>query len=142
MPVVIVYRQVSFEELVSFYAAANVCVISSLRDRMNLVLHEYVANVSHSEGMLILLESTGAAQILTESMIINPPATRGIRHHVPQSSDHGRGGAGAEMEDNASASSEEQQRCLGQSMHFPAREGSVLNPNTNEPGRNRREWEK
>lgn len=72
MPVVIVHRNVSFEELVALYAASDICVITSLRDGMNLVSNEYIAAQKGTHGVLVLSEFAGAARLLTESLLINP----------------------------------------------------------------------
>jgi trehalose-6-phosphate synthase len=51
---------------------AHFCVVSSLHDGMNLVAKEYVAARTDGDGVLILSRFTGAAEELTEALLINP----------------------------------------------------------------------
>jgi len=68
------YRKASLKirRLVALYQLANFCVVSSLHDGMNLVAKEFVATRGDERGVLVLSEMTGAAQELTEALIINP----------------------------------------------------------------------
>jgi len=61
--------------LMALRRLANFCVVSSLHDGMNLVAKEYVASRFDEDGVLILSPFTGAAQELTEAIIVNPYAT-------------------------------------------------------------------
>lgn len=72
MPVYLLHRQVSSGELLALYAASDTCVITSLRDGMNLVASEYVASQTSRKGCLILSEFAGAAQMLDGCVRINP----------------------------------------------------------------------
>lgn len=58
--------------LVALYRLAHFCVVSSLRDGMNLVAKEFVAARDDEEGVLVLSVLAGAAQELDEALIINP----------------------------------------------------------------------
>jgi len=71
-PVVYQYRNVPFASLVALYAASDVCLVTPLRDGMNLVAKEYVATRRDGTGVLILSEMAGAAKELPEAIIINP----------------------------------------------------------------------
>jgi trehalose 6-phosphate synthase len=51
---------------------ADVCVVSSLSDGMNLVAKEYVAARADADGVLILSEFAGAARELADALVINP----------------------------------------------------------------------
>ncbi len=66
------YRSLPFEELVAFYRAADVALITPLRDGMNLVAKEYVACRVNEDGVLILSETAGAARDLGEAILVNP----------------------------------------------------------------------
>jgi len=68
------YRKsaLKIRRLVALYRLANFCIVSSLHDGMNLVAKEFVAARTDEEGVLVLSEMTGAAQELTDAMIINP----------------------------------------------------------------------
>jgi alpha,alpha-trehalose-phosphate synthase [UDP-forming] len=68
------YRKSAFKirRLVALYQLADFCIVSSLHDGMNLVAKEFVAARSDEKGVLVLSEMTGAAQELTDAIIINP----------------------------------------------------------------------
>lgn len=68
------YRKSSLKirRLVALYQLADFCIVSSLHDGMNLVAKEFVAARSDERGVLVLSEMTGAAQELTEALIISP----------------------------------------------------------------------
>ena len=70
-PVVYQYRHVPFSSLAALYAVSDVCLVTPLRDGMNLVAKEYIAT-SEDGGVLILSEMAGAAKELPEAIIINP----------------------------------------------------------------------
>jgi trehalose 6-phosphate synthase/phosphatase len=71
-PVIYQYRQVPFESLTALYAVSDVCLVTPLRDGMNLIAKEYLATRPTGAGMLILSEMAGAATELPEAIIINP----------------------------------------------------------------------
>jgi len=71
-PVVHQFHSVSFEELVGFYTACDVAMITPLRDGMNLVSKEFVASRKDMRGVLILSELAGAARELSDALIVNP----------------------------------------------------------------------
>jgi trehalose 6-phosphate synthase/phosphatase len=66
------YNHLSFNELSAFYKAADVALITPLRDGMNLVAKEFVASRTERTGVLILSELTGAASELNEAILVNP----------------------------------------------------------------------
>ena len=68
------YRELvmTFEELCALYSVADVAIITSLRDGMNLVSYEYIACQKEHNGVLILSEFTGAAQNLPGAVLVNP----------------------------------------------------------------------
>jgi trehalose 6-phosphate synthase/phosphatase len=71
-PVFYLYRSISPELLSALYQSADVCLVTPLRDGMNLVSKEYVASRTDEKGVLILSEMAGASKELTEALIINP----------------------------------------------------------------------
>jgi alpha,alpha-trehalose-phosphate synthase [UDP-forming] len=71
-PVIFLKGQHNFDVLVPFYKMADVCIVSSLHDGMNLVAKEFVAASSNDHGVLILSNFTGAARELEHAMLINP----------------------------------------------------------------------
>jgi trehalose-6-phosphate synthase len=66
------HRNLPIEELVSMYLAADILVVTPLRDGMNLVAKEYVASRCDERGVLVLSEFTGAAHELKKALQINP----------------------------------------------------------------------
>lgn len=72
LPVHYLVRSVDERALAALYAAADVMLVTPVRDGMNLVAKEYVAMRSNSDGVLILSEFAGAAAEMTEALIVNP----------------------------------------------------------------------
>ncbi len=70
VPVHYRYRSYTQEELCIFYRAADVGLITPLRDGMNLVTQEFIA--ANQRGVLVLSELTGAAYLLPEALQVNP----------------------------------------------------------------------
>jgi len=71
-PVSYLYRTIPFEEIVAYYVAADVMLVTPLRDGMNLVAKEYVASRTEGDGVLVLSEFAGAAEQLRAASIVNP----------------------------------------------------------------------
>jgi trehalose 6-phosphate synthase/phosphatase len=71
-PVHYLYRTFPFPDLVGAYLAADVMLVTPLRDGMNLVALEYVATRRDNTGALILSEFAGAAERLDDALIVNP----------------------------------------------------------------------
>src|SRR5262245_27688515 len=71
-PIVFLQRHHSHEEIARFYRAADVCLVTSLHDGMNLVAKEFVAARTDDLGVLILSTFTGAALELTDALLVNP----------------------------------------------------------------------
>ncbi len=59
-------------EIAAMYRAADVCVVSSLHDGMNLVAKEFIASRTDYRGVLVLSRFTGAARELHEAVLVNP----------------------------------------------------------------------
>ena len=71
-------------QLLALRRLARFCVVSSLHDGMNLVAKEYVASRFDEDGVLILSPFTGAAQELTDALIVNPYATEQFADAIHQ----------------------------------------------------------
>lgn len=71
-PIIFVRRHLSFSELLAFYRLANVCLVTSLHDGMNLVAKEFISSQIEEKGVLVLSKFTGAARQLKEALIVNP----------------------------------------------------------------------
>ncbi len=72
VPVHYIYRSLSEEELVALYRAADVMLVTPLRDGMNLVAKEFVASRTDGDGVLVLSEFAGASWELPEAVQVNP----------------------------------------------------------------------
>ena len=66
------YRGLPQDELVALYMAADVMLVTPLRDGMNLVAKEYVATRTDNTGVLVLSEFAGAALELRQALLVNP----------------------------------------------------------------------
>ena len=62
----------SHKEILPYYRLADVCMVTSLHDGMNLVAKEFVAARADEGGALILSRFAGAAQELRDALIVNP----------------------------------------------------------------------
>ena len=71
-PIMYFYRSMPFEDLVDLYRTCDIALITPIRDGMNLVAKEYVACRVDRKGVLILSELAGAAQEMSEAILINP----------------------------------------------------------------------
>ena len=72
VPVHWMYRGVSHDELLALYRAAEVMLVTPLRDGMNLVAKEFCAARVDEDGVLVLSEFAGAASELSEALMVNP----------------------------------------------------------------------
>ena len=72
IPIHYYYRSFPVEELSALYNMADICLVTPLRDGMNLVCKEYVASRTKNTGVLILSELAGAAKELVDALIVNP----------------------------------------------------------------------
>lgn len=70
------------EEMAALYLAADVLLVTSLRDGMNLVAKEYVAARSDNLGALVLSEFTGAADELSGAILVNPHDIDGMKDSI------------------------------------------------------------
>lgn len=71
-PIHLLKQSLPPERLAVLYRLADVCIVSSLQDGMNLVAKEYVASQVDEQGVLLLSAFTGAAEDLEAARLINP----------------------------------------------------------------------
>ncbi len=71
-PIHYYYRSFPIEMLSALYSMAEVCLVSPMRDGMNLVSKEYVASRKDETGVLILSEMAGASKELIDAILVNP----------------------------------------------------------------------
>lgn len=72
VPVRYMYQSFSKEDLVAHYMAADMALVTPLKDGLNLVAKEYVAAKSNGEGVLLLSPFAGAAEQLKDALKTNP----------------------------------------------------------------------
>ncbi|WP_445262962.1 alpha,alpha-trehalose-phosphate synthase (UDP-forming) [Pseudokineococcus sp. 1T1Z-3] len=72
------------EEMAAMFQAADVMLVTSLRDGMNLVAKEYIASRHDERGALVLSEFTGAADELGQAIHVNPHDIDGLKAAVVQ----------------------------------------------------------
>ncbi|HNA49760.1 MAG TPA: trehalose-6-phosphate synthase [Mycobacterium sp.] len=88
------HRPVPRDELIAFFVASDVMLVTPLRDGMNLVAKEYVACRSDLGGALVLSEFTGAAAELRQAYLTNPHDLEGVKDAIEaalnQTPDEGR----------------------------------------------------
>ncbi|KFA90427.1 bifunctional alpha,alpha-trehalose-phosphate synthase (UDP-forming)/trehalose-phosphatase [Archangium violaceum] len=72
VPVHYLYRTFNEKQLAALYRAADVMLVTPIRDGMNLVAKEFCAARPDEDGVLILSEFAGAADELGDAMIVNP----------------------------------------------------------------------
>jgi trehalose 6-phosphate synthase len=78
-PVHYLHQSYPREEMAALYLAADVMLVTSLRDGMNLVAKEYVACRHDETGALVLSEFTGAADELGSAFLVNPHDIEGLK---------------------------------------------------------------
>lgn len=84
-------------EMVALYLAADVMLVTALRDGMNLVAKEYVATRTDNTGALVLSEFTGAADQLRQAILINPHDIDGLKDSIMTAINLSRSEAGRRM---------------------------------------------
>ncbi|HKN70979.1 MAG TPA: trehalose-6-phosphate synthase [Terriglobales bacterium] len=91
-PIVFLKRQHSHQEIEPYYRAADLCLVTSLHDGMNLVAKEFLAARRDERGVLILSQFTGAARELRDALLVNP-------YDIDQTADAIRAALAMEPED-------------------------------------------
>lgn len=85
------------EEMVALFLAADVMLVTALRDGMNLVAKEYVAARVDNRGVLVLSEFAGAADELPSAVRINPHDIDGMKDAIMRAIDMPPGEQGRRM---------------------------------------------
>ena len=75
------------EEMVALFLAADVMLVTALRDGMNLVAKEYVASRIDNRGVLVLSEFAGAADEMGSALLINPHDIDGLKDQIMRAID-------------------------------------------------------
>src|SRR5919202_5425717 len=64
------------------FLAADIMLVTALRDGMNLVAKEYVASRVDDDGVLVLSEFAGAADELKQALLVNPHDIEGLKQTI------------------------------------------------------------
>ena len=83
-PIVFLNRQHSHQEILPYYRTADLCLVTSLHDGMNLVAKEFVASREDNHGVLILSRFAGASHELTDALALNPYDTEELADSIRQ----------------------------------------------------------
>ena len=81
-PIVFLKRHHTHGEIAQYYKAADLCLVTSLHDGMNLVAKEFVASRDDEHGALILSRFTGASRELRDALIVNPYDTEQLAEAI------------------------------------------------------------
>jgi trehalose 6-phosphate synthase len=81
-PITYLHTSYPREEMAALYRAADVMVVTPLRDGMNLVAKEYVACRQADDGALVLSEFAGAAKELRQAYLVNPYDINGLKDRL------------------------------------------------------------
>ena len=76
------YQTLSFDELIALYRAGDVMLVTPFRDGMNLVAKEYAAAHIDGDGVLVLSEFAGAADELTDAVLVNPHDEQALQQAI------------------------------------------------------------
>jgi trehalose 6-phosphate synthase len=83
IPIHYMFRSLERDELLAFYRAANIALITPLKDGMNLIAKEYCAAHIDKRGVLILSEFAGAAtQLRRNALLVNPYDITGMANAI------------------------------------------------------------
>jgi trehalose 6-phosphate synthase len=83
-PILLIVRHHEPGEIFELFRAADLCIVSSLHDGMNLVAKEFVAARDDEQGVLLLSTFAGASRELTEALIVNPYNARSMGVAIEQ----------------------------------------------------------
>jgi alpha,alpha-trehalose-phosphate synthase [UDP-forming] len=85
-PVDYLHHSYPREEMAALYLSADVMLVTSLRDGMNLVAKEFVACRADETGKLVLSEFTGASDELAGAFLVNPHDIEGLKDAIVHAS--------------------------------------------------------
>lgn len=78
LPIILVSKHHEPDDVFTLFRAADLCLVSSLHDGMNLVAKEFVAARDDEDGVLVLSTFAGASRELLEALIVNPYDVRAM----------------------------------------------------------------
>jgi trehalose 6-phosphate synthase len=85
IPIHYLFQSLSREDLVRQYTRSDVCLVTPIKDGMNLVCKEYCACRNQKDGVLVLSEFAGAAAELSQgALLVNPYDEHGVSEVLHQ----------------------------------------------------------
>ncbi len=81
-PILLLAQHHNHEQIQHYYRAADLCLVTSLHDGMNLVAKEYVSARRDQQGVLILSRFAGASHELSDALLVNPYDTEGLAEAI------------------------------------------------------------
>ncbi|MGB6198468.1 MAG: trehalose-6-phosphate synthase [Candidatus Acidiferrales bacterium] len=97
-PIVILERHHTHTEIFRLFRAADVCMVTSLHDGMNLVAKEFVVAREDLRGVLILSHFTGASRELVDALLVNPYDAQQLADRIREALEMPRADQAARME--------------------------------------------
>ena len=98
VPIHYIYRALEGVQLTAYYLAADVALVTPLKDGMNLVCKEYCATRSDEDGVLVLSEFAGAAaEMQRGALLVNPYDTEGVADTIRRALEMPRGARRSRM---------------------------------------------
>jgi trehalose 6-phosphate synthase/phosphatase len=82
MPIHYMHQSLDHDDLIALYRAADVMLVTPVRDGMNLVAKEFVACRNDENGALVLSEFAGAADDLSDALVVNPYDIAGVAESI------------------------------------------------------------
>jgi trehalose-6-phosphate synthase len=86
-PILLHKKHLGLDDLLLYYRAADLCIVSSIHDGMNLVAKDFVASRIDERGVLILSKFTGSSRELEQAILVNPIATEQFADAIKQAID-------------------------------------------------------
>jgi trehalose 6-phosphate synthase len=86
-PIVFLAQHHSHQQIVPYYRSADVCLVTSLHDGMNLVSKEFVASQGEDQGVLVLSRFAGASHELVDALDVNPYDTEELADAIHRALD-------------------------------------------------------
>jgi trehalose-6-phosphate synthase len=97
-PIIVLERHHTHTEIFRLFRAADLCLVTSLHDGMNLVAKEFVVAREDLRGVLILSHFTGASRELVDALLVNPYDTQQLADRIREAIEMPRAEQAARME--------------------------------------------
>ena len=139
-PILLLIEHHGIEAVLEYFRAADICMVTSLHDGMNLVSKEFVAAHDDERGVLILSQFAGASRELLDALIVNPYHIDQVADALLRGAQHARARAGGAHAQPAPAGARVQRLSLGRPDAAGRRQAAAPDPGggPHQPGRQRR----